>query len=343
MKNVVNRASISLNRIITVLLLFLALSLALILVVSSTVREFSAAINDSGRVRGGIQKTLVTALSGESIEADAAFIDNVISSLSSFTGRYSLLFSSADIRRIDSLNRRWSEARSVISRGVGVDVPMIKTLSDELWTLADENVSAIEQTSRRFINFLYVAIFIISTAIIALLLLIVVVRKLVSERIENQASRDQLTGMYNRNFFKEIVDHRIHELSTESAFLVVVLCDIDHFKSINDTRGHDEGDRILKKTADSIQGAIRESDIAFRYGGEEFLVLGNIAQAADIAAFCERIRSRVESDSAGDVSISVGAVIHPPRSDIQASIKAADTALYEAKHAGRNRVVIAGS
>lgn len=162
------------------------------------------------------------------------------------------------------------------------------------------------------------------------------------------SSTDVLTGVANRRSLEE----RLHEMWEHSIRLheplSVVMCDIDHFKRVNDDFGHQAGDAVLQQFAKLLQAEAREIDRVGRYGGEEFVLLlpGTVLDAA--VTFAERIRESVERAEFryGDgqtlqktMSCGVAAWPHPLVNDPEALIKAADDALYAAKETGRNRVI----
>jgi diguanylate cyclase (GGDEF)-like protein len=170
--------------------------------------------------------------------------------------------------------------------------------------------------------------------------------------LRDLSERDGLTRCLNRRRFNEVLA-RLAAPRAEPVAMGVLLADVDHFKSINDTRGHLEGDRVLVAIAETLQRALQsesESDRAslYRYGGEEFAVLVRGRDAAQLGLLAEALRSAVAAGGSdlepGEVTVSIGVAgwkqgIEPPESALQR----ADQALYQAKHAGRNRVVVAGS
>jgi two-component system cell cycle response regulator len=158
---------------------------------------------------------------------------------------------------------------------------------------------------------------------------------------------DGLTGVDNRR----ALEQRLHEMFEHSLRLhepvSVVMCDIDHFKKVNDTYGHAAGDAVLKQFAGILKEEAREIDRVGRYGGEEFLLLlpGTVLDAA--VTFAERLRHRVDSHTFSyeggtlkrTVSFGVASWPHPKIKGREGMLKAADDALYVAKESGRNRVV----
>lgn len=169
------------------------------------------------------------------------------------------------------------------------------------------------------------------------------------EELQRLATTDPLTGLYNRRYFAQVARHLFESAKRYSKPLSVMLLDIDRFKSINDTYGHDTGDLALKVLADILKNSIRESDIACRFGGEEFIILLPETTAEDAEKLADRIRSKVENSSVPlsdgkelryTVSIGVAQVDLSVDENIEPAIKRADEALYRAKEEGRNRVVL---
>jgi diguanylate cyclase (GGDEF)-like protein len=163
---------------------------------------------------------------------------------------------------------------------------------------------------------------------------------------EARASTDALTGLPNRRYFDEFCALIARRRRAEDA-VGVLMVDIDRFKDLNDRHGHQVGDEVLRAVAGAIVGAVREDDVPARYGGEEFAVLLRNPSRAVAVEVGERVRaavgtldlSRLEVPS---VSVSVGAAVaDDPAEPIEAVIKLADEALYDAKRAGRDRVVAA--
>lgn len=173
-----------------------------------------------------------------------------------------------------------------------------------------------------------------------------------NSRLELLARTDPLTGIANRRWMIETLNRLWTEDIKRTTSAAMLMCDVDHFKQLNDTLGHAEGDRCLVKIAGIIQSSLRdEHDQVARYGGEEFLVLLPGADEQEAEAVAERIRSRVEAASLPNptsqvgpyVTVSIGvAAFTRNRSFVSAEQlqRRADESLYRAKKAGRNRVTI---
>jgi polar amino acid transport system substrate-binding protein len=150
-----------------------------------------------------------------------------------------------------------------------------------------------------------------------------------------QAQEDALTGIYNRGSIESILKKLLRKEDGSILFF-----DIDHFKKINDTYGHEKGDFVLKKLAKIIKDHIRESDIFGRWGGEEFVLILPNTPYEKALIVAEKIRKIVESsDFDGiDVTISVGVSEFRKGDSVKSVVKKADLAMYKAKEDGRNRV-----
>jgi two-component system, cell cycle response regulator len=161
------------------------------------------------------------------------------------------------------------------------------------------------------------------------------------------AITDALTGLYNRRYMETHVGTLVDQAIARGKPLSVLILDIDYFKSINDTYGHDAGDDVLQDFAIRIRKSIRGIDLACRYGGEEFVVVMPETDMAVATMVAERLRRRIASEPFPiqkgakmiEVTISIGIAALGPNDKAAAVIKRADQALYRAKRDGRNRVV----
>ncbi len=159
--------------------------------------------------------------------------------------------------------------------------------------------------------------------------------------------RDPLTRLFNRRYFDDRLFSEYSYSHRHSSSLAVLMVDIDHFKRINDMHGHQAGDVVLKMVAATIQRVMRPEDVVARYGGEEFVVIARNTSLRNAQILSERIRHRIEqlelawSDRPLRVTASVGVAAFGEAGVFESAdalVAAADEALYEAKHLGRNRV-----
>lgn len=174
----------------------------------------------------------------------------------------------------------------------------------------------------------------------------VIESKRLMETLKQSSLRDPLTGLHNRRFLEEYSEALVSGVLRRKTTIGLLMCDIDFFKQVNDTYGHDIGDIVLREMAHAIKMAVRQSDILIRFGGEEFLLilmdieLGRAAQEAD------QIRKRIEDIKINtnravlQRTVSIGVAEFPADGDnFWQAIKYADIALYRAKESGKNRVV----
>jgi diguanylate cyclase (GGDEF)-like protein len=159
--------------------------------------------------------------------------------------------------------------------------------------------------------------------------------------LERLALTDALTGLYNRHAGEQAMTREAARSRRTGAALSLALLDLDSFKQVNDLHGHEAGDRVLNEVGRILKTSFRASDLAIRWGGDEFLILLPDVMLVGAAAFAERLRMQVEALSfsgVGRVTLSAGVVEVGRKEDPFAALKRADANLYEAKFGGRNRV-----
>lgn len=169
------------------------------------------------------------------------------------------------------------------------------------------------------------------------------------KKARNEARTDALTGINNRKAFDEILAEEISKAQNKQSALCLIMADIDHFKSFNDTWGHRTGDQVLKLVASCLQSGVRDVDIVARYGGEEFAVIVPESSIRDAEKLANSIREAVQArelmkrstgETLGRVTMSMGISIFRSGDKSASLIERADANLYNAKITGRNRVVV---
>jgi diguanylate cyclase (GGDEF)-like protein/PAS domain S-box-containing protein len=170
------------------------------------------------------------------------------------------------------------------------------------------------------------------------------------ETLQNLSVRDPLTGLFNRRYMEESMERELRRAERQGNLVGVIMADIDHFKKFNDSFGHEAGDTLLKEVGQILRDHIRGSDIACRYGGEEFTVILQDVSPDVVRERAELLREAIrhlkiyqEGRVLDPVTLSLGVAIFPEHGDThRALLQAADVALYQAKQSGRDRVCLAG-
>jgi len=164
--------------------------------------------------------------------------------------------------------------------------------------------------------------------------------------LKEQSMRDPMTNLYNRRFLEDYLDTLLASAARQKAGVGILMCDVDFFKQVNDTLGHEVGDEVLVTVSKILTQAIRGSDLAIRFGGEEFVALLVGADENKAMEVAERIRKAMEdytfktANGPLKKTISVGVAEFPQDSDaFWECLKFADVAMYEAKETGRNKVL----
>ena len=167
---------------------------------------------------------------------------------------------------------------------------------------------------------------------------------LAKEALRREASRDGLTSLWNRKAILAILERDLLRAERDEEPVGLIMIDVDHFKAINDSRGHAAGDTVLRIIASGIAAVVRPYDSVGRCGGEEFLIVAPACGMAETWELAERVRSHVANcnimvgGSSVHVSLSLGVATSQTAAEMEKLLLAADTAMYQAKHAGRNRV-----
>ena len=163
------------------------------------------------------------------------------------------------------------------------------------------------------------------------------------KQLQHIAETDRLTQIYNRMKFDEELKNQIAWASLTNNRFGLIMFDLDHFKKVNDTYGHDVGDQVLINTVNLLHERIRKSDILARWGGEEFMIIAPLIDTKELRSLVESLRNAVqeyEHKEVGRVTASFGASVVRPSDNIHSLLKRVDSALYESKQKGRNRSTV---
>jgi diguanylate cyclase (GGDEF)-like protein len=169
---------------------------------------------------------------------------------------------------------------------------------------------------------------------------------LLQSKLREQAIRDPLTNLFNRRYLEETLDHEIARASREGYSIGIMMIDLDHFKKVNDTYGHEAGDNVLKAIATTLSVETRRGDFACRYGGEEFVIVMPNMDSHVAYERAEKLRNTLNSlyipygIYSLTITISMGIASYPANGLTRETIlRAADKAMYAAKEAGRDHIL----
>jgi diguanylate cyclase (GGDEF)-like protein len=168
------------------------------------------------------------------------------------------------------------------------------------------------------------------------------------ETLRHLSIRDPLTGLFNRRYMEESLERELRRADRKGTSVGIIMIDIDHFKRVNDTYGHEAGDTVLREMGVLLQRHIRGSDIACRYGGEEFTLILTDSPLSVAQHRAEHLREEIKElhieyrgQDLGTITLSMGVAAFPQHGATEeALLQAADLALYRAKAEGRDRVVL---
>jgi diguanylate cyclase (GGDEF)-like protein len=203
-----------------------------------------------------------------------------------------------------------------------------------LWPVAQE----LHQATDFNLGLMYA--YLAGTGVFAIGFMAIVTHRLTA-RLREASLHDELTGLLNRRAMNEYLQNQWHRHLRRRHPLALVMVDLDHFKQVNDSRGHAGGDAVLRATAALFRKHLRREDLVARMGGEEFLLLLPDTPEPAAQALCERLRQRAHEEALG-VTLSLGlTMVSVEDADAETAVRRADAALYRAKSEGRDRVVCA--
>ena len=212
--------------------------------------------------------------------------------------------------------------------------------SEEIWTKSNSMVFVSQLVSQKKVNKYQTSFIFFGINLVLGILIIFLLKKYVQDTLEYLVNYDGLTKVYNRRYFNEYLNREIVKSKRYNKSLSLIMFDIDHFKRVNDTYGHDVGDSVLQELSNLIQTHIRKCDVLSRIGGEEFTIIAPETSLDNVLVLSEKLRRIVmEHDfkRVGKLTISLGATQFVQADTIDLMYKRADTALYKAKNKGRNR------
>ena len=216
-------------------------------------------------------------------------------------------------------------------------------ISENLWEISNELTSLVAHTFEKKQEKCIRKVLLLNTLLALIVITMsIIIYFTIKKGLEKDKITDPLTKLYNRRYFNEKIEDLIRYYNKHKEPFSAIFIDIDHFKKINDIYGHQKGDEILKETAHIIKKSIRKSDLAFRYGGEEIVVLlpkTNIKIAYSIAKRLKEKIKTIKLDDSKYVTASMG-VGEYKGENLKEFIEKVDFALYKAKEEGRDKIIV---
>ncbi len=333
--------------------ILIIISICLIIVMSSgsfytmfithTIKSDAEIINKLGGIRGSIQRLVKLEVSGN---LDDELINNIDSFFGYFTDKEIVVYDEQSnvMHAIDDLFVSWEELKAVIFHhreySTAESEQRLLNLSERIWTQSNSMVLTSQLNAERKIDKYSRSYLFYGVNLLLGLVIIFMIKRHVKDTLEYLVNYDSLTKIHNRRYYNEFLSREISRADRYKKDLSLIMFDIDRFKGINDTYGHDVGDSVLKELAQLIKKNIRKDDLLARLGGEEFAVIVPENNIEKTLLLAEKLREVVEGHEfkhVGNLTISLGIAEYSKGDDLNKLYKKVDTALYKAKNNGRNR------
>ncbi len=320
--------------VLIILLILLALSFSS----NNALRHVTQMVDTSGRISGAIQRTFITEHLSQDTENHISYVNSLFDDLIREAEKHPYFFSDEDVRAIKTLKSQWEGLASMIQNDTFTEIGH-QLIENRLWQQSESLSQLITAKATSFRVFQTRIVAALLIALLTAIVLMVFMKRVFITGLINSTLTDQLTGLYNRTYMRDYIDHFCsHSHATFRNTRAFILADIDHFKKINDTYGHQKGDEVLASIAAILKAYTDSSSLLFRYGGEEFLILRSFDSEEQAVTFAETIRIGIQNTLHADLSLSMsfGIGLCSGAPDFHRVIGYADTALYAAKDAGRN-------
>lgn len=343
--NSVDKPSRKMISILLVVVLFIICNGLFLLYQINSTQNDSKTINYLGIIRGSIQRISKLEISG--IKADALIkkTDEIVYDF--YNDKMQLKGEGVDLRnKIETLEEDWKGFKKLIymSRRVNNNKEILQR-SERLWDETNVTVFLAQTMSQRKIKYFDFSILISLFNLILIVVVIYMTKNYVKDKLEYEVNHDALTKIFNRRFLYEYFQKEFEKTQIYRKQMSIIFFDIDYFKIINDTYGHDKGDYVLVEIAKIVRKTIRNNDIFARIGGEEFVIIIPDISIYVASIMAERVRKAIEKYSFEHgirVTISLGITEHKDGDTLDSIFKRADDALYKSKKTGRNRITITG-
>lgn len=312
--------------------------------VTNSISSDAMIINKLGTIRGSMQRAVKLELGGLSCEDTIQKVDGTFEEFQQ--EKIKLKGRGRDVMdEIQGVEEAWHKLKNSMydyrKEANERNKQQLLKDSEDAWYKANSMVFASQISSEQKIGKYKLSFIAFFLNILLSLIIIFLIKRYVKDALEEMVHYDSLTHIYNRRFFSEALHSEIIRSERYNKAFSLIMFDIDHFKKINDTYGHDVGDKVLQDLAALVKQCIRKSDLLARVGGEEFAIIVPQTDIESAAFFAEKIRKKVEEGILANnlkITVSLGVGQYQSKDDDNAIYKRADNALYKAKNNGRNRV-----
>ena len=345
-KNKINLSSYASSSLLFFLSLILFIVLANEVIINTTLQDYTKydtmLINKFGYIRGSVQRySKLKLINSNKTKNIKKTINSTFKEITYYLDKYpeivpeKFLISFYD--KLNNLKESWKKIKKINTKE-----NLIKE-SEKNWKIANTITNLMKKIAEKklaLINKLMTIFTLVSLVLV--FILVIIVYYLVRSGLEKATITDPLTKLYNRLYFENQLNYLIEKYKRDNTPFSAFLFDIDYFKKINDTYGHQKGDEVLEKLASVVKSQIRSTDLAFRYGGEEFIILfpdTNLNQAQKIAKRIENIIKKEIRLNNTSVTISGGIGEYNIYLTKNEFLRKIDQALYKAKKEGRDRIV----
>ena len=307
-----------------------------------TIKDDASIINELGIIRGSIQRLVKFEANG--IENNE-IINDIELNINKFKNEKIGSSEGDKINEaLENLGLSWDKLKDRIYEYR--DNPTMENKStllkesEDMWNKANIMVLASQLESEKKVDYYSFSFVLFGINIILGIIIIFLIKRYVKDTLEYMVKYDGLTKVYNRRYFDEYLNREIIKCERYDRNLSLIIFDIDYFKKVNDTYGHDVGDSVLKELSRLVETNIRKSDVFSRVGGEEFAIIAPEINIDNALILSEKIRKVVENHDfkfVNNIRISLGVTEFISSDDSDTIYKRADKALYKAKNAGKNR------
>jgi diguanylate cyclase (GGDEF)-like protein len=335
------------NMLICLLCVLILVIIFNVLSVTNSIQKYVSndafIINRLGQIRGSMQRMSKLMVAKEEYKNVEGFIEKAFEDIDKYYLTQELIKSYQTKIHFSDTYKELKKSWIDLKHGYDKDKTYIITVSERCWALADKTTTQAQKISEaKKDDLIYMIEFISMILLVIIGLIIVSVQIFVKKGLEKDRITDRLTSLFNRYSFEEQIEYHIELFERYNNKFSIVFFDIDFFKKVNDTFGHDKGDDVLVEISQLLQKELRHIDFAFRYGGEEFIALlpeTNLENAVKIA---ERLRESVREYNFSvdrQITISLGVAEYQKNETIREFVKRADRYLYKAKEVGRDKVI----